>query len=124
MNIPTDITIVPTLREKDGLAMSSRNMYLNPEERSLSPIIANALFEAEKLFKRGERDRTKLIDCAMEVLKNPRVTVDYVSLASLMDGSEILRVNEDGEGALLSAAIKIGSTRLIDNVILYNDKKS
>jgi len=115
-NFAIDLKIVPTVREPDGLAMSSRNKYLTPEERALAPILSQALFKTQHLANKTPQ-RNTLIDCTLSVLQHPNIKVDYVSLASMDDGTEIDQI-EHGSSALLSAAIKIGSTRLIDNVII------
>jgi len=115
LNFPIDLKIVPTMREKDGLAMSSRNRYLNQEERKLASIFPRALFRASEVAL-TEKKREPVLQAALTSLCHPQVVIDYVSLASLQDGKEVDVIGS--EGAVLSAAIKIGKTRLIDNVII------
>jgi len=114
-NFPIDLKVIPTLREADGLAMSSRNRYLNSEERALAPIFAKALFAAKQVATQNP-ERQPILEAALSVLSDPRIEIGYLSLASLSNGKEVDVV--PNEGALLSGAIKIGSTRLIDNVII------
>uniref|UniRef100_A0A6B2LQ83 Pantoate-activating enzyme n=1 Tax=Arcella intermedia TaxID=1963864 RepID=A0A6B2LQ83_9EUKA len=117
MNFPVQLEIVPTMREADGLAMSSRNRYLSPEQRKLAPILYQALLTAKNLVEKEQvYSRGPLVDSALRVLEQPGVTVDYISLASLEDGREIDLITNK-HPLLLSGAIKIGTTRLIDNLI-------
>jgi len=120
LNFPIDLRIIDTMREPDGLAMSSRNRYLTPHQRELAPILAKALFKAQEIVVSGKEFRREpIVGCALSALQHPDVLVDYVSLASMDDGMEIAEIKPHTE-ALLSAAIKIGTTRLIDNVIIKN----
>eukprot|EP01126_Amoeba_proteus_P039667 TRINITY_DN4198_c0_g1_i1.p1 TRINITY_DN4198_c0_g1~~TRINITY_DN4198_c0_g1_i1.p1 ORF type:complete len:116 (+),score=14.85 TRINITY_DN4198_c0_g1_i1:495-842(+) len=100
--------------------MSSRNRYLSPEERVVARSLSQALFSARTLVSGGETRRQMIIDCVKRGLQHPMISIDYVSLASLENGreisSDILDISE--RGVLLSAAIKIGFTRLIDNLML------
>ena len=116
LNIPVEIVVCPTIRESDGLAMSSRNSYLNEEEREAAAILYRALTEAQKAFENGERIADKLRDKMLEILgMEPLAKPQYVSVADLNTLDEI-------EGpiskALLSMAVYVGETRLIDNVVL------
>jgi len=116
LNMPIEIVICPTIREPDGLAMSSRNTYLDTEERKAAGVLYRALTHAAQLFEVGERDAQKLRQSMMEVLsKEPLAEIQYVSVADLETLEEL-----EGElrEALLSMAVKIGTTRLIDNVVL------
>lgn len=115
--IPTEIVIVPTVREADGLAMSSRNVYLDPEQRAAAPVLYRGLQQVATLYERGERDANTLRNELQATLaQEPLAQVEYVSIADLMSLQEI-----DGPitgGALVSLAVRFGRTRLIDNVIL------
>lgn len=114
LNVPVEIVAVPTVREPDGLALSSRNQHLCPEERQAAPVLYRALRAAEGLLLGGERRAEALASAAREVLATePLARVEYVQVVDL----EMLQPLEQvGEGALLAGAIWLGSTRLIDNI--------
>lgn len=116
LNIPVEIAICPTVREPDGLAMSSRNTYLNPEERRAATVLFRALQAAKARYEAGERDAERLREAMREVIRaEPLARIDYVSVAHPETLQELERV----EGpALLSLAVYIGTTRLIDNLML------
>ena len=111
-----EIVTVPTVREPDGLAVSSRNAYLNPEERQAAAVLYESLCLARQLWARGEKD-TENIRQQMTALiqKEPRAAIDYVSIADPETLEELGTVKPP---ALASLAVKIGKTRLIDNVVL------
>ena len=117
LNVPVEVVVAPTVREADGLAMSSRNSYLGPEERTAATVLIRALSAAEAAFRAGERDAEALRRRMAEVLEGePLARPDYVSLADPDTLAEV-----DGrvrEGALASLAVRIGTTRLIDNLPL------
>jgi len=116
LNFPIEIVVCPTMREPDGLAMSSRNVYLSPDERQAASVLSRALFQAGKFFGEGERDATRLRKVVLDTLSTePLVMVQYVSCAH-PDTLEELEGYIDR--ALLSLAVKIGKTRLIDNILL------
>ena len=113
--LPIKIVIGKTEREQDGLALSSRNRYLSPEERKIAPTLYFGLCAAKELYDQGERNRTKLIDAAGEKILNvPGVQFEYLSLADSETLQE-LDVIQQGRGVILSGAIRVGKTRLIDN---------
>jgi pantoate--beta-alanine ligase len=116
LNYPIEIVVCPTMREPDGLAMSSRNVYFSPDERQAASVLSRALFKAGKFFREGERDATRLRKVVLDTLSTePLVMVQYVSCAH-PDTLEELEGYIDR--ALLSLAVKIGKTRLIDNILL------
>jgi pantoate--beta-alanine ligase len=116
--IPTEIVIVPTVREVDGLALSSRNVYLNPEERAAAPVLYRGLQQVVALYESGERDAHSLRATLQAALaQEPLAKVEYVSIADLVTLREI--ENTITQGALVSLAARFGTTRLIDNVILH-----
>jgi len=116
LNFDIEIVGVPTVREKDGLAMSSRNQYLNEEERKQALCLFNALNCAEKLFHQGEKNPQKLIAVATEIINaQPSAKIDYVKICSLETLEDLDFIT--GE-ALMALAVRIGKTRLIDNRIL------
>ena len=121
LNMDLEIITLPTVREPDGLAMSSRNSYLNPEERRAASVLWRALSLAQKLWSNGERD-TERIRREMTSLINrePLAKIDYVSIADIESLSEM---NEVKAPALVSLAVCIGKTRLIDNIILGDSTK-
>ncbi|GBD22494.1 Pantothenate synthetase [bacterium HR29] len=117
LDLPIEIVAGETVREPDGLAMSSRNVYLSPEERAIAPLLYRGLCAAREAFAAGERDAERLRAAVREVVsQEPRIALEYVSLADDETLEEIEgRVERP---ALLSLAARIGSTRLIDNVEL------
>jgi len=115
INLPIEIVTVPTVRELDGLAMSSRNRYLSDEERQRALAISRGLFAAADEFRSGERHVEKLIAIAMRHLD----TVDRLQYLELVDDETLKPADSPLERpAALCAAAYVGSTRLIDNVIL------
>ena len=116
LNMNLEIVTVPTVREPDGRAMSSRNTYLNPEERQAATVLYQALTLAQQLYSQGEKDADKLRQQMTALIqKQPLATIDYVSIADVKTLDELETVNPP---ALVSLAVKIGKTRLIDNIVL------
>jgi pantoate--beta-alanine ligase len=114
--IGTEVVTCPTIREPDGLALSSRNVHLTPEERAAAPVLRRALVAARDAWRAGERDAERLRDKMFETLATePLVDVEYVSIADGMTLEELTTVDRP---ALASLAVRFGSTRLIDNEIL------
>src|SRR5438552_12741168 len=102
LNLPIEVIGIPTVREPDGLALSSRNQYLRPAERKAAPVLYRALQNAASLMQSGERDPSKIREAALAILsREPLVRVEYVEVIDTVR---------------IAAAIRIGSTRLIDNV--------
>jgi pantoate--beta-alanine ligase len=117
LDMPLEVVICPTVRETDGLAMSSRNSYLEPDERQAATVLRRALAAAEARFAAGERSGEALRRAMRETLATePMGTIEYVSIADRQSLEELEQVSADG--ALASMAFRIGKTRLIDNVIL------
>ncbi len=113
-----DINIVgwPTIREPDGLAMSSRNTYLTPEQRPSALSLYKALQNAEKLVKTGEKNAEKIITITKEsILSNPGTNIDYVEIN---DPETLDTVTSIKGPVLMALAVKVGKTRLIDNMVL------
>ncbi|MGD0625487.1 MAG: pantoate--beta-alanine ligase [Thermodesulfobacteriota bacterium] len=116
LDMNLQVIVCPTIREEDGLAMSSRNVFLNPEERRSALVIYRALFAAQELWLAGERDGETLRHRMRQMIESvPGVQIDYISVADPTSLTELERIKES---ALASLAVKIGRTRLIDNVIL------
>lgn len=119
LNFPVEIVACPIVRERDGLAMSSRNAYLNPVERKQALVLSRALREIEKQFLEGERAAKELISVGKEVLAGePAVRLDYLEIVN----PDSLDQVEEASGALTAIAAFVGTTRLIDNVVLADTK--
>lgn len=116
LDFDLEIVVCPTVREPDGLAMSSRNVYLSPEERRAATVLFRALSAAQAAWQAGERDGERLRQQMRAVLAaEPLARPDYVSIADL---DTLVELDQVGERALASLAVRIGATRLIDNLIL------
>ena len=116
LDLPAQITIAPTVREADGLAMSSRNAYLAPNERAAATILHRALTVAARLFNGGERSAAVLRSTMVAILaEEPLAETDYVSVADPLTLREVQTIET---GALVSMAVKLGPARLIDNLVL------
>lgn len=116
LNMDLEVVIVPTVRESDGLAMSSRNVYLNPKERQAATILFKALMLARQLRKDGEKDAEEIRRQMTSLIqKEPLAQIDYVSIA---DAETMEELNLIDRPALASLAVRIGKTRLIDNMPL------
>lgn len=117
LNLWVDIRVEPTVREPDGLAMSSRNAYLSPEERIKASLLYKSLCSAEKLFESGER-QASLIMAEMERILRSVVGID-IEYLSVVDGNTLEAVPVARKRDVVALAAGIGRTRLIDNTILY-----
>lgn len=116
LNFPIEIVVCPIVREADGLALSSRNTYLNPEQRQAATALSRALQAARQDFVNGESSAEKLRQRMMAVLnQEPLARVQYVSCAHPDSLEELDTITER---ALLSMAVYVGKTRLIDNILL------
>ena len=116
LNMGLEIVVVPTVRESDGLAMSSRNVYLNPEERQAATVLFKALTLARQLWQGGEKDAEVIRRQITSVIqKEPLAQIDYVSVA---DAGTLEELEVIDRPALASLAVRIGRTRLIDNTLL------
>jgi pantoate--beta-alanine ligase len=116
LNVPVEVRVEPTVREADGLAMSSRNRYLSPEERAAAPGIYRALLATRDRFAAGEGDADKLLDrLRQDLTAIPGARVDY---AAIVDADTFRPVALVDRPAVLAVAVYLGTTRLIDNVTL------
>jgi pantoate--beta-alanine ligase len=116
LNMNLEVVVSPTLREKDGLAMSSRNSYLGPEERRAAPILYRSLSLAQESYAKGERNAEDLRRRIVSLIsEEPLAKIDYVSIADRDTLEELSIVDRP---ALASLAVRIGKTRLIDNMLL------
>lgn len=118
----SEIVVLPTVREDSGLAISSRNLYLDAEEQSSAAVIHRGLVQAKELYKKGERHAGKLADVVRSTIDTePRVRVDYVSV---VDGETLDKLDKlDERPILIAVAAYVGKTRLIDNIVLNKTKK-
>jgi pantoate--beta-alanine ligase len=116
LNMGTEVVVVPTVREGDGLAMSSRNIYLDPKERQAATILFKALTLARQLRQGGEKDAEKIRRQMISLIQEePLAQIDYVSIA---DDETLEELNLLDRPAMASLAVRIGKTRLIDNMPL------
>jgi pantoate--beta-alanine ligase len=116
LNFPLEVVVCPIVREPDGLAMSSRNVYLDPEQRKAAIVLSRSLRAAKEAYESGEREADKLRGKMNEVLTSePLAQVQYVSCADYDTLEELDTVTGK---ALLSMAVYVGKTRLIDNIVL------
>jgi pantoate--beta-alanine ligase len=116
LNFPVEIVAGPIVRESDGLAMSSRNAYLNREERGRALVLRRSLEQVQQEFQAGERIAAKLISAAKEVfVREPQVALDYLEI---VDPDTLDPVERITQKTLVAVAAYVGSTRLIDNLVL------
>ncbi|MGQ9704886.1 MAG: pantoate--beta-alanine ligase [Actinomycetota bacterium] len=116
LNFDIEIVVCPTVREEDGLAMSSRNVYLQPEERRAATVLYRSLRQAEEMVQRGERDAQKVLSAIREMLDSePLVEPEYVEA---VDWEGLRPVNRLEGKVLIALAARVGKARLIDNVLL------
>jgi pantoate--beta-alanine ligase len=116
LNLPVEVVPMPTLREPDGLAMSSRNAYLTPSEREAALCLHRALTLAQEMWTRGLRDAETYRTRLRELMNGEEAAgIDYVSVA---DPENLVELGRIQGPALVSLAVRIGRTRLIDNVTL------
>ncbi len=121
LNFPIEVIACPTVREEDGLAMSSRNSYLNTEERKAATVLFRALTIASEAFKEGELDAGELRSLMSETITSePLAQEQYVSVA---DPNTLEELQGKVQRALLSMAVYVGDTRLIDNVVVGEESK-
>jgi pantoate--beta-alanine ligase len=116
LNMNLEMIIVPTVREPDGLAMSSRNVYLSPEERRQAPVLYKALSTAKLRWTEGQRDANILRAAMIDLINQaPLGKIEYISIADALTLGEL---EQAAPPAVISLAVKFGKTRLIDNILL------
>jgi len=116
LNFPVEIVVCPTVRERDGLAMSSRNAYLNPAERKAAGVLYRALCVAKEKYDQGERSAEALRAAMRSVVRSePLADEQYISAA---DPKTLYELQSIDKSVLLSLAVKIGKARLIDNILI------
>lgn len=119
LNVPVQIVSCPTIRDRDGLAMSSRNTYLSAEEREAATVLYRALTAAKREYRGGSADAEHLRETMLRVLETePLARVDYVSVA---DPHTMAELEEVDGAAVFSLAVRVGHTRLIDNLPVGDD---
>jgi pantoate--beta-alanine ligase len=119
---PVEIVVAPIVREPDGLALSSRNAYLLPEERKQATVLSRALHEVEACFKSGERNSANLVAAARRVFASePLVRLDFIEI---VDAETLEGVPTANFGTLVAVAAFVGATRLIDNLVLTSTSPS
>jgi pantoate--beta-alanine ligase len=117
LNLPVEIIVIPTLRDADGLAMSSRNAYLTAEQRAVAPMLHAALQRAGTAYADGERESARLIAIAHEHIANsPHAQIEYISVNDPRTLEPIAQLHESS--VLISLAVQIGTPRLLDNLLL------
>ncbi|MGB9607221.1 MAG: pantoate--beta-alanine ligase [bacterium] len=121
LNLDIQIVPCPTVREEDGLAMSSRNAYLSQEERKAATVIYRSLLEAKRLYEEGERNARKIEQIVEKNLRGEKLVkkIDYVEVVHPETLEELETIGE--EGAVLAVALWIGKARLIDNIKLKKE---
>jgi len=117
LDMGVEIVVMPTIREADGLAMSSRNAQLSADDRKAAPVVYKSLCNAYGRWAEGERNADNLKDAAKSVLLTESIikSIDYVSVASMTTLDEVELIDQN---SILSVAVEIGSVRLIDNMVL------
>ena len=116
LNIPVDLLVAPIVRDADGLALSSRNVYLSPDERLRAVQLPRALHAVRECFSAGERNASQLEQAGRTVLDaQPGLSVDYFAVVNAIDLEPVLLASP---GSLVLAAVKVGATRLLDNLVL------
>jgi pantoate--beta-alanine ligase len=116
LDFPVEVEVLPTVREPDGLAMSSRNAYLSAEERKRALAISRALHAAEQRARNGETSTRTLVEVASEELRNAGIEPEYVEARDAEDLSPLAELN--GRPVLLAVAARVGRARLIDNIVI------
>ena len=118
----TEVVVLPIVREDSGLAISSRNLYLTPDEQNSATILHKALKQAKTAFKDGERNANRIMDIIRSTIETePRARLDYVTVADAETLEKLDRL--DDKPILIALAVYVGKTRLIDNMILNKVKK-
>jgi pantoate--beta-alanine ligase len=116
LDMNLEIVTLPTVREPDGLAMSSRNTYLNAKQRQAAAVLYHSLNLAQELWSQGERNAEKIRREMTELIeKEPLANIDYISIA---DAKTLQEIDTVSSPALVSMAVRFGKTRLIDNIVL------
>ncbi|HTV08672.1 MAG TPA: pantoate--beta-alanine ligase [Candidatus Aquilonibacter sp.] len=118
LNFPVELVVCPTVRESDGLAMSSRNQYLDRDERSCANVLYHSLCKASEAFLRGRTNAQELRQLVANTIHESKVHLEYIEIT---EPDTLLPVDDVSGGALVAIAAWIGQTRLIDNILLQAD---
>ena len=119
LNLDTEVIVRPILRESDGLALSSRNVYLQGDDRRAAAVLSRSLAAVRDEVNKGERDAARLLSALRRVLDaEPRVTLDY---AEIVDADTLEPVMNLRRACYVLIAAKVGGTRLIDNALIVQD---
>jgi pantoate--beta-alanine ligase len=121
LDFPVEIVVLPTVREDDGLALSSRNAYLTPSERERAAALSRALGAAEEAARAGETSTEAIVEAARTELSNSGIEPEYVEARSAEDLSPIAELN--GRPVLVAVAARVGRARLIDNVVITPNRE-
>jgi pantoate--beta-alanine ligase len=122
LNVPVEIRVCPIVREADGLAMSSRNAYLKPDERRQAVVLSRSLHQAAEMVCRGQRDPAQLErEIRRTILAAGPSQIDYIAIA---DPETLEPVDQVRASIVIALAVKIGSTRLIDNILIGQPSES
>ncbi|MDH7512216.1 MAG: pantoate--beta-alanine ligase [Clostridiales bacterium] len=116
LNLDMEIRVLPIIRDQDGLALSSRNTYLNPEERQAALVLTRSLAQAKLMFEAGERTAGSIVTAMKNLIsREPLARIDYVEIVDLDELNPVEMIDRD---VLVALAVYIGKTRLIDNIIM------
>ncbi|MDD5252940.1 MAG: pantoate--beta-alanine ligase, partial [Candidatus Omnitrophica bacterium] len=116
LNFPVKVKVLPTVRQGDGLALSSRNAYLNKQERSVALVLSKALRLAETLISNGQRNCGRIISRMKQLIeRNKQAKIDYIAI---VDPEQLKELKKIAPGCLIALAVKIGKVRLIDNTVI------
>jgi len=119
LNMDVEIVACPIVREPDGLALSSRNQYLDADQRRSATVLYRSLCQVRSMFERGERQAARLIECGKRTIaEEPAARLDYFAI---VDPDTLDPVEEVSRGTLVAVAAWLGSTRLIDNILLSGE---
>jgi pantoate--beta-alanine ligase len=119
LNMNTEVIGIPTVRERDGLAMSSRNTYLSPKKRKEAARLYHALRTGEELFRQGEKKTAVILTTVRGIIEEAKpTTIDYIKIC---DAHTLEDIEEIKGEAIIAVAVQIGKTRLIDNLILKEE---
>lgn len=129
LHFPVKLNVCPTVRESDGLAMSSRNTYLTPDQRKYALTVYKALSTIETLYRSGQHHAPTLIQAGIKVIEDAKqqaqkenmdwdINLDYLSINSPNTLASISQNVDANEGCIVSTAVYVGKTRLIDNIML------
>jgi pantoate--beta-alanine ligase len=129
LHFPTKMHICPTVRDENGLALSSRNAYLTPSQKEYALVLSQSLKHMENLYKSGTKNASTLVKAGIELIENARkqveksnqdwkIKLDYVSINSANDLTELKGEIPKQDGCVISMAVFVGNTRLIDNLVL------